>query len=38
MIHKLYTGPLYWMIVGYIFTPRVLKDAQKLKEEQELTI
>ena len=38
MIHKLYTGPLYWMIVGYFFTPKILKDAQKLKEEQELTI
>ena len=38
MIHKLYTGPLYWMIIGYFFTPKILKDAQKLKEEQELTI
>ena len=38
MIHTLYTGPLYWMIVGYFFTPKILKDAQKLKEEQDLTI
>ena len=38
MIHRLYTGPLYWIIIGYFFTPKILKDAQKLKEEQELTI
>ena len=38
MAHTLYTGPLYWMIVGYFFTPKILKDAQKLKEEQDLTI
>ena len=38
MAHTLYTGPLYWMIVGYFFTPKILKDAQKLKEEQELTV
>jgi len=38
MIHTLYTGPIFWMIIGYFFTPRILKDAQKLKEEQDLTI
>lgn len=38
LAHRLYTGPLYWMIVGYFFTPKILKDAQKLKEEQDLTI
>ena len=38
MIHTLYTGPIFWMIIGYFFTPRILKDAQKLKEEHELTI
>ena len=38
MIHTLYTGPLNWMIIGYFFTPKILKDAQKLQEEQELTI
>ena len=38
LVHRLYTGPLYWMIIGYFFTPKILKDAQKLKEEQELTI
>ena len=38
MVHTLYTGPLYWMIIGYFSTPKILKDAQKLKEEQDLTI
>ena len=38
MAHTLYTGPVFWMIIGYFFTPRILKDAQKLKEEQDLTI
>ena len=38
MIHRLYTGPVYWMIIGYFFTPKILKDARKLKEEQELTV
>ena len=38
MVHRLYTGPLYWIIIGYFFTPKILKDAQKLKEEQELTV
>ncbi len=38
MAHRLYTGPAFWMIIGYFFTPKILKDAQKLKEEQDLTI
>ena len=38
MVHNLYTGPINWMIIGYFFTPKILKDAQKLKEEQELTV
>lgn len=38
MTTTLYTGPLYWMIIAYFFIPKILKDAQKLKEEQELTI
>ena len=38
MVHTLYTGPAFWMIIGYFFTPKILKDAQKLKEEQELTV
>ena len=38
MVHRLYTGPLYWIIIGYFFTPKILKDARKLKEEQELTV
>ena len=38
MTTTLFTGPLYWMIVAYFFIPKILKDAQKMKEEQELTI
>ena len=38
MVHRLYTGPLYWIIIGYFFVPKILKDAQKLKEEQDLTV
>ena len=33
-----FTGPAYWIVLGYFFIPRILKDAQKLKEEQELTV
>ena len=38
MTTTLYTGPLYWMIIAYFFIPKILKDAQKMKEEQDLTI
>ena len=38
LVHHLYTGPLCYIIIGYFFTPRMLKDAQKLQEEQDLTI
>ena len=38
LARTVFTGPVYWMIIGYFFIPRILKDAQKLKEEQELTI
>jgi hypothetical protein len=38
LAHKLYTGPLYWIIIGYFFVPKILKDARKMKEEQDLTI
>lgn len=38
MIHTLYTGPVFWMIIGYFFTPKILKDARKLQEEQDLTV
>ena len=38
MAHTLYTGPLYWMTIGLFFVPKILKDARKLKEEQELTV
>ena len=34
----LYVGPIFWMIIGYFFTPKILKDARKLQEEQDLTI
>ena len=29
---------IFWVIIGYFFIPKILKDAQKLKEEQDLTI
>ena len=38
MARSLFTGPLYWIIIGYFFVPKILKDAQKLKKEQELTV
>ena len=38
MAGTLFVGPVYWIIIGYLFVPRILKDAQKLKEEQDLTI
>jgi hypothetical protein len=31
-------GPGVFIIAGYFIVPRILKDMQKLKEEQELTI
>ncbi|MBO6018722.1 MAG: hypothetical protein J6P41_04940 [Prevotella sp.] len=34
----LFTGPIFFMIIGYFFVPKILKDANKLKEEQELTV
>ena len=33
-----FTGPAYWIILGYFFIPRILKDARKLQEEQKLTV
>ena len=38
MVRRLFTGPVFSIIVGYLFTPKILKDAQELKEEQDLTI
>jgi hypothetical protein len=38
LARSLFTGPLYWIIIGFFFVPKILKDAQKLKEEQELTV
>lgn len=34
----LFVGPIYWILVGYFFVPKILKDARILKEEQDLTI
>ena len=38
MTTTLFTGPLYWMIIAYFLIPKILKSAQKMKEEQDLTI
>ncbi len=38
LARTVFTGPIYWIIIGYFFIPKILKDAQKMKEEQELTI
>lgn len=38
LARSLFTGPLYWIIIGFFFVPKILKDARKLKEEQELTV
>ena len=38
LARTVFTGPVYWIIIGYFFIPKILKDAQKMKEEQDLTI
>ncbi len=38
LARTVFTGPAYWIIFGYFFIPKILKDARKLKEEQDLTI
>ena len=38
LARTVFTGPIYWIIIGYLFIPKILKDAQKMKEEQDLTI
>ena len=38
MARTLFLGPTYWIIIGYFLVPKILKDAQKLKEEQDLTV
>ena len=38
MAGTLFVGPVYWIIICYFFVPKILKDARKLKEEQELTV
>jgi hypothetical protein len=35
---KVFLGPGVFIIAGYFIVPKILKDIQKLKEEQELTI
>jgi hypothetical protein len=35
---KVFLGPGIFTIAGYFIAPKILKDMQKLKEEQELTI
>ena len=38
LARTVFTSPVYWIIIGYFFIPKILKDVRKLKEEQELTI
>ena len=38
LARTVFTGPVYWIIIGYLFIPKILKDARKMKEEQELTV
>jgi hypothetical protein len=38
LARTIFTGPVYWIIIGYFFIPKILKDAQKMKEEQKLTV
>ena len=35
---KVFLGPGVFFVAGYFIVPKILKDMQKLKEEQELTI
>lgn len=35
---KVFLGPTAFTIAGYFIAPKILKDMQKLKEEQDLTI
>ena len=35
---KFFWGPGVFFVAGYFIVPKILKDMQKLKEEQELTI
>ena len=38
LARTIFTGSVYWIIIGYFFIPKILKDAQKMKEEHELTV
>lgn len=35
---RVLTGPLLFVIICFMFIPKLIKDAMKLKEEQDLTI
>ena len=35
---RVLTGPLLFVMICFMFIPKLIKDAMKLKEEQELTI
>ena len=32
LARTVFTRPIYWIIIGYFFIPKILKDAQKMKE------
>lgn len=38
LANSLYYGPIPLICCSFFFVPKILKDAQKLKEEQDLTI
>ena len=38
LANSLYYGPVPLICCSYLFVPKILKDAQKLKEEQKLTV
>ncbi|WP_155267474.1 hypothetical protein [Xylanibacter ruminicola] len=35
---RVLTGPLLFVMICFMFIPKLIKDAMKLKEEQDLTI
>ena len=38
LARTVFSGAIYWIAIVFFFIPKILKDAQKLKEEQELTV
>jgi len=38
LAQTLYTAPIVWIVIIYLLIPRILKDAQRLKQEHDLTI